>query len=98
VPAVLPPPFPFKPFILCAGVFRLRAWRFITAIFIGRLIRFVLEGWLAMKFGNGAFQIIRQHGWKVLIAAALLAALALFVNLLRSRRPKQMNVAQAPRT
>jgi membrane protein YqaA with SNARE-associated domain len=98
VPAVLPPPFPFKPFILGAGVFRLRAWRFITAIFIGRLIRFLLEGWLAIRFGNDALQIIRQHGWKVLIAAAILATLAFVVSFLRSRRPKQMNVVQAPRT
>src|SRR5215468_1846510 len=31
VPAVLPPPFPFKPFVLCAGVFRLKTWRFLIA-------------------------------------------------------------------
>src|SRR5215471_3499352 len=73
VPAVLPPPFPFKPFILCAGVFRLKAWRFIAAIFVGRLIRFLIEGWLAIRFGDDALNIIRQHGWKVLIATALVA-------------------------
>jgi uncharacterized membrane protein YdjX (TVP38/TMEM64 family) len=72
VPAVLPPPFPFKPFVLCAGVFRLKTWRFLIAIFIGRSVRFLVEGWLAIKFGEDAARIIRQHGWKVLIAVAVL--------------------------
>ncbi|HXG65680.1 MAG TPA: VTT domain-containing protein, partial [Blastocatellia bacterium] len=39
VPAILPPPFPFKPFILSAGAFKLRIERFVAAIFVGRAIR-----------------------------------------------------------
>ncbi|PYT07293.1 MAG: hypothetical protein DMF60_07430 [Acidobacteria bacterium] len=85
VPAVLPPPFPFKPFVLCAGVFRLKTWRFITAIFIGRALRFLIEGWLAIRFGEDAGRIIRQHGWKVLIAVAVAAAAVLTVRFFRAR-------------
>lgn len=89
VPSVLPPPFPFKPFVLCAGVFRLKTWRFITAIFIGRSVRFLIEGWLAIRFGEDAGRVIRQHGWKVLVAVAVLAAagIALRYYRARSRRP-----------
>src|SRR5262249_36561660 len=94
VPAVLPPPFPFKPFILCAGGFRLKAWRFIAAVFVGRLIRFLIEGWLAMRFGDDALGIIQRHGWKVLITAALLTAAGLLLSFFRSRRSKQASVAQ----
>ncbi|MEK6324331.1 MAG: VTT domain-containing protein [Acidobacteriota bacterium] len=85
VPAVLPPPFPFKPFVLCAGVFRLKTWRFITAIFIGRAIRFLVEGWLAIRFGADAGRIISQHGWKVLIAVAAAAAAAFTFMFFRAR-------------
>src|SRR5438552_8086776 len=85
VPAVLPPPFPFKPFVLCAGVFRLKTWRFITAIFIGRALRFLIEGWLAISFGEDAGRIIRQHGWKVLIAVSVAAAAVLTVRFFRAR-------------
>src|SRR5206468_3107512 len=46
--AVLPPPFPFKLFMLSAGAFRMRLWRFIAALVIGRGVRFALEGWMAV--------------------------------------------------
>jgi len=85
VPAVLPPPFPFKPFVLCAGVLKLKTWRFVTAIFVGRAVRFLLEGWLAIRFGEDADRIVKQQGWKVLIGVAVLAAIVLFVAFFRSR-------------
>lgn len=85
VPAVLPPPFPFKPFVLCAGVFRLKTWRFITAIFIGRAVRFSIEGWLAIRFGEDAGRIIGQHAWKVLIAVVVVGAAVFAARLLRAR-------------
>ncbi|MCI0488505.1 MAG: VTT domain-containing protein [Blastocatellia bacterium] len=88
VPAVLPPPFPFKPFVLSAGVFKLKTSRFVTGIFIGRAVRFLIEGWLAIEFGEDASKIIAQHGLKVLIAVGVLFILAIAVKFyrLRSRR------------
>ena len=99
VPAVLPPPFPFKPFVLCAGVFRLKTWRFITAIFIGRSVRFLIEGWLAIGFGEDAGRIIREHGWKVLVAVAVLAVSGFTLSFFRarSRRSRELSVEELPR-
>jgi uncharacterized membrane protein YdjX (TVP38/TMEM64 family) len=99
VPAVLPPPFPFKPFVLCAGVFRLKTWRFITAIFIGRSVRFLIEGWLAIRFGEDAGRIIKQHGWKALVAVVVLAASGFTLSFFRtrSRRSRQLSVEELPR-
>ncbi len=85
VPAVLPPPFPFKPFVLSAGVFKLKTWRFITAVFIGRALRFLIEGWLAIRFGEDAGRIIREHGWKVLMAVVAIAGLIIGLSFLRAR-------------
>ncbi|HLG15753.1 MAG TPA: VTT domain-containing protein [Blastocatellia bacterium] len=70
VPAVLPPPFPFKAFVLSAGVFRLKLSRFVTAILVGRAARFLIEGWLAVRFGEEAFQIIKRHSLGVFIGVA----------------------------
>ena len=92
VPAVLPPPFPFKPFILSAGVFKLKTTRFVTGIFIGRAARFLIEGWLAIEFGEDASKIIAQHGLKVLIAVVLIFALAFAVKFYRSRRSSSLTV------
>lgn len=92
VPAVLPPPFPFKPFVLCAGVFKLKIWRFIIAIFIGRAVRFLVEGWLAIKFGEDAGRIIKQHGWKVLIAVVVIAGIVIGLNILRGRGRRSMKI------
>jgi membrane protein YqaA with SNARE-associated domain len=85
VPAVLPPPFPFKPFVLCAGVFKLKTWRFIVAILIGRSVRFLIEGWLAIRFGGDAAGIISRNGWKVLVAVALAAGVMLALAYIRAR-------------
>jgi membrane protein YqaA with SNARE-associated domain len=94
VPAVMPPPFPFKPFVLSAGVFKLKTSRFVAAIFIGRAARFLIEGWLAIRFGKDAERMIRQHGIKALIAlgAILVISLAFKFYRKRSRRAAPLTV------
>lgn len=44
VASVMPPPFPFKLFVVSAGVFRFGLLRFTLAIIAGRMFRFLLEG------------------------------------------------------
>jgi len=85
VPGVLPPPFPFKVFILSAGVFRLRLPRFLVAIFIGRAARFLIEGLLAVEFGNEALTLFRQQGIKAIAAVGCLLLILLGVKYYRMR-------------
>jgi membrane protein YqaA with SNARE-associated domain len=61
VGAVLPPPFPFKLFLLTAGVFRMRVVRFLAALFIGRCVRFTLEGWMAVRYGEQATEVFKHE-------------------------------------
>ena len=70
VGAVLPPPFPFKLFLITAGVFRMNVWRFLIAIAIGRTIRYSLEGWMAVKYGEHAADLFKQHYPKIGLALA----------------------------
>jgi membrane protein YqaA with SNARE-associated domain len=90
IPAILPPPFPFKPFVLAAGAFKFKIPRFVTAIFLGRAIRFLLEGWLAIQFGRDAFNLIKQNGLKVLLIVLALLAVFFAMNLYRRKRGKQL--------
>ncbi|MGH9847781.1 MAG: YqaA family protein, partial [Blastocatellia bacterium] len=59
VGAVLPPPFPFKLFLLTAGVFRMNVLRFLIALAVGRTIRFALEGWMAVRYGEQAAEVFK---------------------------------------
>jgi membrane protein YqaA with SNARE-associated domain len=74
---VAPPPFPFKAFNLCAGVFRVRVSRFVLAIFLGRGIRFGVEAALAVKYGELAFEKLKANGFAVLLVLMTLALAAL---------------------
>lgn len=85
VTAILPPPFPFKAFVLSAGVFKLRLGRFIAAIFAGRAVRFLVEGWLAIQFGDDALRLIRANAVKVLAGVALILAAVIAVRVWRAR-------------
>jgi membrane protein YqaA with SNARE-associated domain len=87
--AVLPPPFPFKIFVISAGIFRMQLWRFILALVIGRGFRFILEGIAAVQYGDQAAQLLKQHYPKIgLGLAAVIIAIFLF-NHLRRRRHHQ---------
>jgi LPXTG-motif cell wall-anchored protein len=61
VPSLLPPPAPFKVFILLAGVAAIPIWRFVVALVIGRGARFLLVGVLAAKYGKQTISFIHEH-------------------------------------
>ena len=61
VPAILPPPMPFKIFVLLAGVARVRPATFILAAIIGRGFRYGSEALLAYWYGEQATRFIQQN-------------------------------------
>jgi membrane protein YqaA with SNARE-associated domain len=61
VASVMPPPFPFKLFVVSAGVFRFSLTRFTIAIICGRLFRFLLEGYLAIRYGAQAKEVLAKY-------------------------------------
>jgi membrane protein YqaA with SNARE-associated domain len=79
VPSLLPPPAPFKIFVLVAGIAGISGSRFLTAIAIGRGIRYFGEGALAVRYGDSATTFLRENGatvslWLVgVLVAGLLA-------------------------
>jgi membrane protein YqaA with SNARE-associated domain len=62
VPSLLPPPSPFKIFVLLAGVAGISATRFASAVAIGRGIRYFTLGFLAVKYGSQASSYVAEHG------------------------------------
>lgn len=72
IPSLLPPPTPFKIFVLSAGTFGISWPKFLTAVVIGRCIRYFSEGILAVMYGETAIRFVQQNYGKVGIAFALL--------------------------
>ena len=87
VATLLPPPFPFKLFVVSAGVFRFSLVRFMIAIVAGRAFRFLLEGYLAVRYGAEAKEILaKYYPW---IGLGLVAAILLFVIVKRLLKRSQ---------
>jgi membrane protein YqaA with SNARE-associated domain len=73
VPSLLPPPMPFKLFVLMAGAAAVAPWKFALAIAIGRGIRYFGQGYLAVLYGERAAGLVKENGAIVGIGLALLA-------------------------
>ena len=71
IPSMLPPPMPFKVFVLAAGVARVRPFDFVLAIAIGRGFRYFGEGLLAVYYGDHAAEFLRDNAKAVVLAVAL---------------------------
>jgi membrane protein YqaA with SNARE-associated domain len=86
VASLMPPPFPFKLFVITAGVFRFSITRFVIAIVGGRMFRFLLEGYLAIRYGAQAEQVLaKYYPWIGLGLAVAIIAFVLTRNLMKRK-------------
>jgi membrane protein YqaA with SNARE-associated domain len=95
-PSMMPPPFPFKVFVLAASVFEMNFWHFLLAIFAGRMVRFLLLSILVLRFGEQAVALagalIERHWLVLLVTVPALAGLCAWI-LFRSRRSDESRTA-----
>jgi membrane protein YqaA with SNARE-associated domain len=75
VPAILPPPFPFKVFVLADGVFQVPLRTFVTALLIGRGLRYFVEGILAVRYGPVILRFAMSH--ETMLAVTVFLTLAI---------------------
>jgi membrane protein YqaA with SNARE-associated domain len=93
VPSLLPPPTPFKLFVLMAGAAAVAPWRFGLAIVIGRGIRYFGQGYLAVLYGERAAALVREHGTAVglgLAGVALAFGVAYYVIRRQGAHPSRL--------
>ena len=78
-PSMMPPPFPFKLFVLAASVFEMNFWHFLLAIFAGRMVRFMILSVLVLQFGERAVAfaglLIEEHLLLLLLACPAAAGI-----------------------
>jgi membrane protein YqaA with SNARE-associated domain len=95
VPALLPPPMPFKIFVATAGTLEYPRWRFMLTIMIARSLRYYIEGALAVFYGDQVMQFIKDYGAPLLVIFILVAVIGLAIYFIRHRRSAKVEQATA---
>src|SRR6184192_1808714 len=85
VPALLPPPLPFKIFVATAGALQFPRRRFLLTILAARSLRYYTEGVLAVFYGQRVLRFLRDNGLIIVTIVGGLCLLALVVYLLSSK-------------
>jgi membrane protein YqaA with SNARE-associated domain len=89
VPAILPPPLPFKIFVATAGTLEYPRWKFLLTILLARSFRYYVEGILAVFYGRRVLLFLKDNGLVMLsiVAAALIVIILVYI-LINRRRAK----------
>lgn len=86
VPAIMPPPTPFKAFIITAGLTEVHLGKFLLALTVGRFIRYFGEGYLAVRYGPRVWDFARGHGLLALAIFSACVLIAILSVLVRQRK------------
>jgi membrane protein YqaA with SNARE-associated domain len=89
VPALLPPPFPFVPFLLAAGALQYERKKFLAALTLGRMVRYTIVAGLGALYGNHIVRFFSRYykpALTILIALACLGAILTIVQYARYKR------------
>jgi membrane protein YqaA with SNARE-associated domain len=85
IPALLPPPMPFKVFVATAGTLEYPRWKFLVTVMIARSVRYYVEGILAVFYGRRVLTFLKDNGLAVISVVAALGLVALLIYLLSGR-------------
>jgi len=90
IAAMLPPPTPFKAFVIAAGVFRVPLRTFTLAVLLARLLRYFGEGFLAVRYGSEAIRYLveRKLQFSLIVVAVILAGYFILHLVLRRAHGK----------
>jgi len=89
VPALLPPPFPFVPFLLAAGALQYSPKKFLGALVLGRGLRYSIEAYLGFHYGRHILRFFNQYykpALAILIGLAVLGTVLSLIQYLRYKK------------
>ena len=73
---IIPPPFPFTPFVLVSGALKMNIPRFLAALTVVRLARFGAEAMLAAKFGRLAIRWLNSDAMQFVVGGLIVLAVS----------------------
>src|SRR4030095_7929058 len=94
IPAVLPPPLPFKIFVATAGTLEYPRWKFLITVMVARSLRYYVEGILDVFYGRRVLLFMRDNGLVVISIVASLILLGLVIYLLVNRRKGSLQATE----
>ena len=88
IAALLPPPTPFKVFVVAAGVFEVPFVSFASAIVLARALRYFGIGYLAIRYGRDAMPYLAHHKLEVTVFVIALVTVSYGLSrVILKRRP-----------
>src|SRR5215212_2297990 len=97
IPAILPPPLPFKIFVATAGALEYPRWKFLLTVMVARSLRYYAEGILAVYYGRRVLLFMKDNGLVIISIVATLVLIGLIVYfVIRQRRNARAPVDAAP--
>jgi len=86
IPAVLPPPLPFKIFVATAGALEYPRWKFLLTVMIARSFRYYVEGILAVFYGRRVLLFLKDNGLMIVSIVGSLVLVGGIIYLIVNRR------------
>jgi len=86
IPAILPPPLPFKIFVATAGALEYPRWKFLITVMIARSLRYYVEGILAVYYGRRVLIFMKDNGLVIVSIVATLILIGLMIYFIIKRR------------
>lgn len=99
IPAILPPPLPFKIFVATAGALEYPRWKFLVTVMIARSVRYYVEGILAVFYGRRVLLFLKDNGLIIISMVGSLVLLGVVIYIIVNRRRNVIiNDEPAPET
>src|SRR6185437_11522422 len=96
IPALLPPPLPFKIFVATAGALQFPRRKFLVTFMFARAVRYYTEGILAVYYGQRVLRFLKDNGLLIVSIVAALAVIGLAIYLLTKRGRQAVDDSKIP--
>jgi membrane protein YqaA with SNARE-associated domain len=97
ISALLPPPFPIVPMLLAAGAMQYPTRKFLTALAVGRGIRFTILAYLGVRYGRHIVNFFARYYWDLLFVLIAFSVLGGLFGLFQYKRGRKANGPEQPR-
>jgi len=89
IPAIMPPPFPFVPFLLAAGALQYSRKKFLIALTLGRAIRYFIAAALGFVYGRHVLRFFARYDEEAIAILVGLAVVGAALTLIQYSRYKK---------